>query len=355
MGKISVNAVKGRLFLLGNLPHRDGSPGRKPTRIALRMDDTPADRKVAEKKRAYLQRQVDQDTFNWDDWHEPSKGVTWQQAINALYKKRVVLGRTGESTWQVNYMGRLRQLDMRQEVNPKSVAVALNKYERSQCSYKELYYLMKDICTLVAVPFPEIPVPTYETSKVLVVPDDPEIIEWVQAVRPVAGWYFGMMATYGLRPHEVDQSRFIDDDHNLHVSDKTKTGERVVVPLHKDWVELFDLRDEKRRLLPATGNQFNAWLHAEKKWAGIEHKPYTLRHAYAARLWRVAKSAMDIYTAARLMGHSTKEHERTYRAHIAPYTIAKSALDAIAKGQAALANEVSGAASNAAHPDLSKR
>ena len=75
MGKISVNAVKGRLFLLGNLPHRDGSPGRKPTRIALRMDDTPADRKVAEKKRAYLQRQVDQDTFNWNAGMSPVRAL----------------------------------------------------------------------------------------------------------------------------------------------------------------------------------------------------------------------------------------------------------------------------------------
>ena len=40
---------------------------------------------------------------------------------------------------------------------------------------------------------------------------------------------------------------------------------------------------------------------------------------------------MDIYTAARLMGHSVKEHERTYRAHIHPHTIAQAARSAFAR------------------------
>ena len=312
-----------------------------PQRIPLRMDDTPADHRIAEKKRALLQRQVDQGTFSWDDWIEPTKGVIWRQAINALYRKRVVLGRTGESTWETNYMGRLRQLPMTQEVTPKTVAAALNKYSREQCSYKELFYLLKDICLLVNVTFPEMPIPTYETNKVLDVPDDSEIIAWVQAARPVAGWHFAMMATYGLRPHEILGCRFLDDQNNLLVPDDSKTGQRVAIPVHADWVEEFDLRNEKRKPFDQTRKGFNSWLHAEKKRIGIQWKPYVLRHSYAARLWKVGGSAMDLFTAARLMGHSIKEHERTYRAHIAPHTIAETALAAIARNQAAIAGAMS--------------
>ena len=112
MGRISVNVKGDKIYLLGSLPARDGSSKAKQTRITTGLDYTPANLKIAERKRALLQRQVDQGTFDWDDWREPNKGITWKQAIEMLYKKRVVIGRTGESTWEINYMGRLRQLPM---------------------------------------------------------------------------------------------------------------------------------------------------------------------------------------------------------------------------------------------------
>ena len=90
----------GKLYLLAMLPAKDGSDQVKQARIPLGLFDTPADRKVAEKRRSVLQRQVDTGTFDWDDWVERKKGTTWRQAIDRLYKKRVVYGRTGESTWE---------------------------------------------------------------------------------------------------------------------------------------------------------------------------------------------------------------------------------------------------------------
>lgn len=334
MAKISVNSLRGRLYLLGRLPAKDGTTVLKQARIPLKLDDTPSNQRIADKRRAALQRQVDQGTFSWDDWVDPTKGTTWRQAIDALYRKRVVLGRTGHSTWETNYMGRLRQLPMTKVVTSTEVAAAIQKYDRDQCSYKELYYLLKDLCALISVPFPEVPVPTYGDVKVIDVPSDAEIIDWVQAAPPISGWYFGIMATYGCRPHEVDGSQFLDDQHTLQIPDDTKTGFRVVIPLYPEWVELFDLRNERRRTVQWKSGM-GPWLYNERKKLGINYKPYSLRHAFAARLWREGGSQMDIYTAARLMGHSVKEHERTYRAHIAPHTVATSALDAIARNQAA--------------------
>ena len=46
---------------------------------------------------------------------------------------------------------------------------------------------------------------------------------------------------------------------------------------------------------------------------GISFKPYALRHFYAAMLWKYGGAELDIYTAARFMGHSVQEHEETYR------------------------------------------
>ena len=103
MGKVSVNCVKGKLFLLTALPSKSGEWPPKPQRVPTGLDDTAADRKVAEKRRAVMQRQVDEGTFVWDDWIDVRKGHTFRQANDMLNRKRVVLGRTSENTWKVSY------------------------------------------------------------------------------------------------------------------------------------------------------------------------------------------------------------------------------------------------------------
>ena len=58
-------------------------------------------------------------------------------------------------------------------------------------------------------------------------------------------------------------------------------------------------------------------------------RPYGARHAFAGRLWKTGGAKLDIFTAAKLMGHSADEHEKTYRAWIAPNTIAERAEEAL--------------------------
>jgi integrase len=67
------------------------------------------------------------------------------------------------------------------------------------------------------------------------------------------------------------------------------------------------------------------WLSKELRRQGLPWRPYALRHAYAARLWREGGSRLDIYTASRLMGHTPGQHSKTYRAHIQPHQVAEAA------------------------------
>lgn len=328
----SVNAHRGRLYLLAKVPRRDGQPGLVQTRIALRMDDTPTNRRAAAKQLQTLERQLATGTFEWSYWlDEPATGVTWREAIARLYRAKVVLGRTGESTWQVNYLGRLRQIPPG-PCTTDSIAAALQRYERSTCSYKELYYLLQHVARLVAVPFPEVPLPTYREAQLVAVPTDDEIINWVEAAPDPSAWYWGMMATYGLRPHEIEGSTLVDRDY-CQVAERTKTGFRTVVPVPRDWVKRFRLHD--RRLRPGLDQRPDAvskWLSKELRKLELPWRPYALRHAYAARLWREGGSRLDIYTAARLMGHSPQQHSKTYRAHIQPHHIAEAAELALSGG-----------------------
>lgn len=324
----SINALRGRLYLLANLPRRNGTPGLRQQRIALKLDDTAVNRRVATKQLRTLEQQLQRGTFEWSYWlDEEPKATTWREAIAKLHRARVVLGRTGQSTWEVNYMGRLRQIPAGSACTTESIAKALERYGRETCTYKELFYLLRHLARLVAVPFPEVPLPTYNQAQLVEVPTDEQIIAWVDGAEEPARWYWGIMATYGLRPHEVEGAVLIDRD-LCQVADGTKTGFRTVVPLPREWVERWQLRERRQRPRLAEVDRPDAtgkWLSVQVKRQGIPWRPYALRHAYAARLWREGGARLDLYTAARLMGHTAQQHAKTYRAHIQPHQVAEAA------------------------------
>jgi len=324
----SITAQRGRLYLLATVPRRDGSPGTQQTRIALRLDDNPVNRRMAAKQLTTLERQLATGTFEWSYWSdEPAAGITWREAIDRLYRARVVLGRTSERTWDLSYMSRFRQVDLTATVTTKTIATTLDQYERDSCSYKELWFILRHLARLAEVQFPEMPMPTYGRAKPVTVPTDEEIIAWVECAGP-SSWYFGMMAVYGLRPHEIEGAALIERDY-AQVQDATKTGFRTVVPVPREWVERFRLHDRRLRRTKAGsrqgGNVVSLWLNKEIARLGLPWRPYALRHAYAARLWKVGGGNLDIYTAARLMGHSPDQHTKTYRAHIQPHHVAEAA------------------------------
>lgn len=325
----SINTQNGRLYLVARVPRRDGAPGLRQTRIALRLDDTPINRRTAAKQLRTLEQQLAAGTFQWSYWLDDAPGaVSWREAINRLHRAKVLLGRTGESTWEINYMGRLRQIDPTSACTSESMAAALERYDRASCSYKELFYLLRHIARLVGEPFPEVALPTYHQAQLVEVPTDAEIVAWIEAAPNPARWYLAMAATYGLRPHEIESAELIDRDY-CQVQEGSKTGFRTVVPLPREWVERFRLRDRRVRDRPT---DVAKWLSKTTKQLGLSWRPYALRHAYAARLWREGGARLDLYTAARLMGHTPTQHAKTYRAHIQPHLVAEAAERALGGG-----------------------
>jgi integrase len=83
------------------------------------------------------------------------------------------------------------------------------------------------------------------------IPTTVAIQQWLDQVLaedPLWGWVFAMIATYGLRPHEVWHLDGLPDQNGLitigvaarHIK-VTKTGFRAAVPLPADWVERYQL------------------------------------------------------------------------------------------------------------------
>jgi integrase len=139
------------------------------------------------------------------------------------------------------------------------------------------------------------------------------------------GWIFAVIATYGLRPHEVlaidYEKSFQDSEFSLHINEKitggTKTGSRIVYPLPFEWVDFFDIAnpktkylDESREILHAKIRTLADRFGERLKNKGINFNPYDLRHAYAIRGRKLGYESDDL---ARWMGHKLDEHTQTYQ------------------------------------------
>ncbi|MFB2769447.1 site-specific integrase [Pelatocladus sp. BLCC-F211] len=142
-------------------------------------------------------------------------------------------------------------------------------------------------------------------------------------------WTYGMLAVFGLRPREIFINPDIDwwlskenTDLTWKVNKDCKTGERQALPLHKEWIEEFDLRNPKYLEMLATAiSKKDKNNHAEitaltqrVSWwfrkIGLDFKPYDLRHAWAIRAHILG---IPIKAAADNLGHSVQVHTQTYQ------------------------------------------
>lgn len=166
---------------------------------------------------------------------------------------------------------------------------------------------------------------TFSAQKILDprdLPRDEQVIQFVDSLSD-GPWKtaMGLIATYGLRNHEVFRLESRPDTRGwIEISSNSKTGYRPVMPAHQEWVERWNLMDgplpefipesTHRELGAKVSTFFTRWKHL----AGW-HEPssYDLRHAYAARLHTHERySHVRTEDAAQLMGHGVDVHRKTY-------------------------------------------
>ena len=151
------------------------------------------------------------------------------------------------------------------------------------------------------------------------IPSDEELLKYYEEIEsPHWKWLYGIMLTYGIRPHEIVGAN-VTKDGRLDIADG-KTGAREAWPCRAEWVEQLNLRKIHRPSQSVlTVAKIAADYFAEKKPGrpGIRTRParlpfslYTLRHAWAIRAMREGYTTS---LAAKLLGHSTRVHETTYR------------------------------------------
>ncbi|MDJ0734582.1 MAG: integrase [Nostocaceae cyanobacterium] len=248
--------------------------------------------------------------------------------------------RRGIKTWDSHYLRHLKKLPQDIPLSINAVESALKKTKSNSSSRFFLAWQLKKFCQFCGLDADDMinsyatPLPSPSIRKV---PSDEQIIQGFtkigEPVSPYASkdniilpeqwqWMYGMLATYGLRPHELfalDLEAFTDTNNSFHLvtlnpslTGGTKTGERScgIPPLHPQWIDLFDLKNVKFTVNHGTLSNKTAKIQVKFRTANIGFQPYDLRHAYAIRGHRLR---VPIKTMADYMGHTVEEHTKTYQ------------------------------------------
>ncbi|MEN9878533.1 MAG: hypothetical protein RLZZ158_1572 [Cyanobacteriota bacterium] len=325
-----------RLGLRGPLPRRDGLPGLQVQRLSLGLPADAAGLKEALRQLYRLQAELDQGHFVWPAptaAEAPALATALERFEAAFFaeprRRRFPAG--SRSTWTAAYLPYLRRLQSRAEgpLGAELLERVLESYPLASRSRQQCGTVLAVLARQEGIALPgdwaeRAAGYGLHQAQFRQLPSDGAILEAADLI-PNPGWRlaFGLMATYGLRNHEVfftDLGGLASDpDAVLRVLPTTKTGEHQVWPFQPEWVELFELRalGQRGELLPpvctdlgrTTLQQVGRRVAEQFRRYELPFTPYDLRHAWALRTIHMG---LPDTVAARMMGHSVTIHTRTY-------------------------------------------
>ncbi|GAB4145139.1 MAG: site-specific integrase [Cyanobacteria bacterium J069] len=332
-----------KLSLRGTLPPRPGSHRLNPhqQRISLNLPATAEGLKQAETEAKIIAAQLLQNSFDWHSYL-PVKGggrlsqMDLPEKLAAFQQDFWTRQETAENpasvrtTWEKAYAPYLKKLEAIAQSRPNlSLAEAI--YATVQAT-KANTRSRQVCCTALGAlaEFLHVELPTdlktywgnYGNSKTQLrqLPTEADIFAaYEQIPNPAWRFVFGIMATYGLRNHEVffcDYSALREGDPSavIEVLEMTKTGNHQVWPFPVEWVDRFNLRDItlppiNTDLTHTTLQRIGQQVATQFRRYALPFSPYDLRHAWAVRTIHVG---LPDTVSARMMGHSVAVHTRTY-------------------------------------------
>jgi hypothetical protein len=354
--RCSIKQIGNKLYLRATLPLKNGDSnkgkGLKQYDIALKVSANLEGVKTATESAYKLSADLDRNTFKWDDWVETPDPSEATRTIGELldkfedeYFKKQHLTEKRQRYFQKYRVSRItRHCDLSLEVNYNNFRDCINRVPTPGAK-KGLLVALKLLSSTFNLQFnfEDIKIDNSYTERSI--PSDKEIeanfllfekkslnrvkqpkMELRNTWR-LKAWCYGMLAVFGLRPHELltypDINWWLSSsnvDNTWKVHKDCKTGAREVFPLNCQWIELFDLKNPDRL------TELQAW--AEKltkseqvdyavqniaqffKRCNIEHQPYDLRHAWAIRAHLLG---IPIKAAADNLGHGVEIHTKTYQ------------------------------------------
>ncbi|MBD3561135.1 site-specific integrase [Planktothrix sp. FACHB-1355] len=333
-GQIGVTIIQkgNRLYLRGTLPPRPGSDKDKPHQqeIALGIEATSAGMRTAEKEARKVGGLLSVGEFSWWPYLRHTgvgrENKTIGEWVSEL-EKDYFIGRAKNpqsiSTWKTNYVEVYSKLPLSSYLSKEILMNAIVSVPPSTRMRQKVCMALDKLVEFADFKFDAKRFSgDYSPTKVQKrnLPSDEAILFWYEKLSKRAWqWCFGMIATYGLRPHEVFHLDLVDFQKGSGVVKvlEGKTGERKVWPLHPEWVQEWSLMDVAVPNVNAASNkELGHRVCQYFRRQGMEFKPYDLRHAWAARS---IQYGLEVSLAAKQMGHSVAIHIQTYHAWIDEY------------------------------------
>ena len=360
-----------RLGLRGPLPCRRGGGTFPVQRISLGLAASEEGLGQARRELRRLQQQLQQQRFHWREWGAvsaksapaavgtpPSEDVLERFEASFFSDPRRRRNPAGSrSTWLGAYLPYFRRLlaagaSRPQGLNAELFLEVLDSYPPGSRSRQQggtaLAALARELGITLPADWAE-RAGGYglHQAQFRHLPTDGEVQALVESI-PSPRWRlaYGLMATYGLRNHEVfftDLSALAPGgDRVLRVLPTSKTGEHQVWPFQPEWVDQFELVRlvESSAALPpvctdlrrTTLQQVGRRVAEQFRRYGLPITPYDLRHAWAVRTIHIG---LPDTVAARMMGHSVAIHTRTYHHWITRRDQQQAVDAALARRQAA--------------------
>jgi len=337
-----------KLYVRGNFPPKpDGKRLQShQQRLNLRESADLVGLKRAEWQAKLICAQLIQDTFQWQHYTEPAIALTTDNSLLAAISRfeRYFWATRGskasaQTTWKTAYAPYLGKL----------MAIAQSNQSHTKLSNDELIYQAilstapdtrsRQICCTALKSLAEYTGITlsfdlqnlsgkysHKYLKPRELPDDESILKSYNLI-PNPQWRFvyGIMATFGLRNHEVffcdynalstpPATQLRNQQATITVQESTKTGSHEVWAFRPEWIDTFNLRavnlpplntDLTKTTLQKIGQQVTRQFQRYH----IPFSPYNLRHAWAVR---TIHFGLPDAIAAQMMGHSMAIHTQTY-------------------------------------------
>lgn len=240
-----------------------------------------------------------------------------------------------EETWKGDYWKVLKHLDGEATMNPQILHALVLTSEPNSKARNRACFVIGALARFARVDYDPRPYKGRYSPKSVNprdIPSDQLIVEWRNKLtNPGWRWVFGMIAAYGLRPHEVfrlDFDRLSTGNNVVIVEDNTKTGFRRVWAFHPEWFDQFGLATVVIPPIDLTRSNTKVGESASRYFYETINLPfrlYDMRHGWAIR---TVSYGLPDALAAQQMGHSLEVHNRIYHRWIGE-TIHQNAYDAI--------------------------
>jgi integrase len=323
---VRVEVMGNNLYLRATLPPKPNSDKSKPyqQRIALGIRANKKGIKRAEAEAYKLSGLLACKDFKWEIYLQDSPDSPPVRYVKDLiidfenfYFETRQRNHKTQTTWTVEYLRVFKKLPQDKLLTKEAILKVITATQPDTRTRKRACVGLQALANFAGIdinlrPYKGKYSPKKATPRDL--PDDLLIAKTYYEIKDEAWrWVFGMLATYGLRNHEVfrlDLGAIAKGDYIVNVGENSKTGSRRVWPCYPEWFEQFDLKNVKLpncntdRPNADVGHVVTVWFKRH-----IPFQAYDLRHCWAVR---TLEFGLDISLAAQQMGHSNQVHSELY-------------------------------------------